>query len=136
MKELLEHLSGVLIVSELDEQELQNMLGFSERKAVAQAIRSELEKIEPGTGKIFGAFHTDTEAMKFRRQIAARARDLQWYQIYGQKTAKMQWKTPYRASTLPVKEIDKEKHPEFAEVGDELFAVLLVRFPLDDNHPA
>lgn len=127
--ELIEHLSGALIVSDITPEEALRMAGVSDSKLVAEAVKKEMKKIEPGTGRIFGAFHSDTEAMKFRRQVSARARDLKWYEDYGQRTQKGSWKTPYKAETSQIKNIDLEKHKEFAGQDDELYVVWVYRFP-------
>ena len=128
-EDLVEHLSGALISSEMTQEETRRMAGVSDSKLVAEAIRDEMNKIEPGHGKIFGAFHTETEAMRFRRQISARARDLEWYQAYGQRTPKGQWKPPYKASTSQVKDLDLERHPEFVGQDDERYVVWIYRYP-------
>lgn len=135
MKSLVEHMSGAgLIVSDMTPEEVNGMLGMSDIKLFISDLRDKMEVIHPGKGKYFGAFRTETEAKKFRRQIAARARDLKWYEAYGQRTPKGQWKSPYRADHMQVKFVDKTEHPEFANTPDDQWVVKILRFPINNNN--
>lgn len=137
MKKLVEHLSGAgLIVSDMTPEEVNGMLGMSDLKLFISDLREKMSTIEPGQGRYFGAFPTETESKKFRRQVAARARDLKWYEAYGERTPKGQWKAPYKADSMQLKFIDRTEHPEFKDKPDDEWVVKVLRFPIKANNSA
>lgn len=120
MSEEMIHLSGALIIADLSQEEINAMMGITERKIIAQQIQDGLRDVEPGAGKVFGLFDSETEAKRFSDQITAQARKLGWYEGRTNRAS------PFKKTTTQVKDLNGD-HPEFAEADPNQYVVKVLR---------